>query len=134
MVLNSVNFLIQIEPDYLLKLNINIENTKLNSDKIKINKISKNFIMLILLVNMLSKSLGLLITNIKILKKRMDFMLLFFIFISFFCNLFLFLKKTTNNIIFIIHVFFAFLSGLFFVPLLKLNWTFLPFNEGFQCF
>ena len=130
MILNSANFLIQIEPDYLLKLNINIENTKLNSDKIRMNKISKNFIILILLVNMLSKSFGLLITNIKILKNRMDFMLLFFIIISFLCNLFLFLKKTTNNIIFIIHVFFSFLSGLFFVPLLKLNWTFLPFNEG----
>ena len=130
MILNSVNFLIQIDPDYLLKLNINEENANLNSNKIRINKYSKNFIMLILLVNMLSKSFGLFITNIKILKNRIDIILLFFISISILCNIFLYLKKTTNNIIFTIHTFFAFISGLFFVPLLKLNWTFLPFNEG----
>ena len=130
MILNSVNFLIQIEPDYLLKLNIDDQNINLNSNKIKINKFSKKFILTILLINILSKSFGHIITNIKILKKRIDIILLICISISFFCNLFLFLKKTTYNILFIIHIFFSFSSGFFFVPLIKINWTFLPFNEG----
>ena len=130
MILNSVNFLIQIEPDYLLKLNIDDQIINLNSNKIKINKFSKKFILTILLINILSKSFGHIITNIKILKKRIDIILLICISISFFCNLFLFLKKTTYNILFIIHIFFSFSSGFFFVPLIKINWTFLPFNEG----
>ena len=130
MVLNEINFLIQIDPDYLLKLNINAENTNQISNKININKSSKKFIMIILLINKLSKSLGHLITNTKLLKKRIDILLLFSIIISLLCNLFLFFKNTTNDVIFIIHIFFAFSSGLFFLPLLKINWTFLPFNEG----
>ena len=130
MVLNAVNFLIQIDPDYLLKLNINEENMNLISNKIIINKSSKKFIMIVLLINMLSKSFGHLITNTKILKKRIDILLIFSIIISLLCNLFLFFKKTTNTPIFIIHIFFSFSSGLFFVPLIKINWTFLPFNEG----
>lgn len=130
MVLNTSNFIIQIEPDYLLKLNINGDNTNLNSDKIKLNKSSKNFILTILLINMFSKAFGYTITNIKIFKKKIDFILLFFIGISVFCNIFLYINKTTNKIIFIIHIFLAFNSGLFFVPLLKINWFFLPFNEG----
>ena len=131
MVLNAINFLIQINPDYLLKLNINQEeNATLNPNKIRMNKSSKNFIMIILIVKMIFKSLGHIITNIKLLKKRIDIMLLLSISISFFCNLFLFLSKTTNNVIFSMHIFFSFTSGLFFMPLLKINWAFLPFNEG----
>ena len=130
MVLNAINFLIQIEPDYLVKLNINEENTTLNPNKIRMNKSSKNFIMIILIVKMVFKSLGHIITSIKFLKKRIDIMLLTSIGISFFCNLFLFLLKTTNNVLFIMHIFFSFISGIFFMPFLKINWTFLPFNEG----
>ena len=133
MVLNSGNFMIQIEPDYLLKLNVNGENTNMNLDKIKLNKSSKKFIMTILLINMFSKAFGYTITNIKIFKKKIDFILLFFIGISIFCNIFLFVNKTTNKVIFIIHIFLAFSSGLFFVPFLKLNWSFLPSNYGLIC-
>ena len=129
MMLNSVNFLIQIEPDYLLKLSIDEQTIKLKK-KIKMNKFSQKFILTILLINILSKSFGHIITNVKIFKKRIDIILLMSIGISFFCNLFLFLTKTTYNIIFIIHIFFSFSSGFFFVPLIKINWTFLPFNEG----
>ena len=141
MILNSFNFLIQIEPDYLIKLNANLETINLNAKKIKFNKFSKRFIMVILLTNIFSKSLGYLITNIKILKKKISILLILTIAILFFWNLFLFLSKTTYNIIFItiIHTLFSFLSGLFFIPLIKINWTFLPFNEGlvsgtFNCF
>ena len=130
MILNSLNFLIQIEPHYLIKINGNLENINLDAEKIKMNKFSKKIIMVILIINILSKSFGYLITNIKILKRRIDILLLFSIGISFLCNIFLFLSKTTSTIIFIMHIFFSFISGLFFIPLIKINWTFLPFNEG----
>ena len=130
MVINAANFMIQIDPDYLIKLNINIENTNLNSNKIILLKVSKYFIMTILIVNMLSKSLGYIITNIKIFQKKINYILLFFIGISIFCNVFLFFNKTTIKILFIIHIFFSFSSGLFFVPFIRINWSFLPFNEG----
>ena len=130
MILNSVNFLIQIEPDYLLKLNGNLGNTNLDTEKIKMNKFSKKIIMVILLINILSKSFGYLITNIKILKKRIDILILFSIGISFLFNIYLFLSKATSYIIFIMHIFFSFISGVFFIPLIKINWIFLPFNEG----
>ena len=129
MVLNTSNFMIQFDPDYLLKTT-NFDNTTINSNKIKLNKSSQEFIMIILLVNMLSKTLGYIITNIKIFKKKINYILLFFIGIAIFCNIFLFCNKTTIEIIFIIHIFLAFSSGLFFVPLLRINWSFLPFNEG----
>ena len=129
MVLNISNFMIQIDPDYLLKTT-NFDNTSINSNKIKLNKSSQEFIMIISLVNMLSKALGYIITNIKIFKKKINYILLFFIGIAIFCNIFLFCNKTTIEIIFIIHIFLAFSSGLFFVPLLRINWSFLPFNEG----
>ena len=129
MVLNTSNFMIQIDPDYLLKTT-NFENGSINSNKIRLNKSSQQFIMIILFVNMLSKTLGYIITNIKIFKKKINYILLFFIGISIFCNIFQFCNKTTIEIIFIIHIFLAFSSGLFFVPLLRINWSFLPFNEG----
>ena len=130
MILNSVNFLIQIEPDYLMKLKIRTGNINLGAEKIKINNYSKKIIMVILLTNILSKSLGYLVTNIKILKKRIDILLLFSIAIIFLFNLFLFFAKVNSDVIFIIHIFSSFISGLFFVPLIKINWIFLPFNEG----
>jgi len=130
MVFNSVNFLIQIEPDYYIKINANIENTKLNSDKIRMNKKSKNFIIIVLLINMFSKSIGHLITNPKIIRKNVDILLLLSLSIMLGCNIFLFLQKTTTRVIYILHIFFSFASGLFFVPLLRINWSFLPFNEG----
>ena len=130
MILNSVNFLIQIEPDYIIKLNGNLDNTNLDAEKIKMNKFSKKIIMVILLINILSKSFGYLITNIKILKKRIDILILFSIGISFLFNIYLFLSKATSYIIFIMHIFFSFISGVFFIPLIKINWIFLPFNEG----
>ena len=130
MVINAANFMIQIDPDYLIKLNINMENTNLNSNKIKLLKVSKYFIMTILIVNMLSKSLGYIITNIKIFQKKINYILLFFIVISISCNVFLFFNKTTIKILFIIHIFLSFSSGLFFVPFIRINWSFLPFNEG----
>ena len=130
MVFNSVNFLIQIEPDYYIKINANIENTKLNSDKIRMNKKSKNFIIIVLLINMFSKSIGHLITNPKIIRKNVDILLLLSLSIMLGCNIFLFLQKTTTRVIYILHIFFSFASGLFFMPLLRINWSFLPFNEG----
>ena len=130
MILNSVNFLIQIEPDYIIKLNGNLGNTNLDTEKIKMNKFSKKIIIVILLINILSKSFGYLITNIKILKKRIDILILFSIGISFLFNIYLFLSKATSYIIFIMHIFFSFISGVFFIPLIKINWIFLPFNEG----
>ena len=130
MILNSVNFLIQIEPDYIIKLNGNLDNTNLDAEKIKMNKFSKKIIITILLINILSKSFGYLITNIKILKKRIDILILFSIGISFLFNIYLFLSKATSYIIFIMHIFFSFISGVFFIPLIKINWIFLPFNEG----
>lgn len=130
MVFNSVNFLIQIEPDYYIKINANFESTKLNVDKIRMNKNSKNFIIIVLIINMFSKSIGHLITNPKIIKKNIDILLLFSLGFMFGCNIFLFLQKTTTRLIYMLHIFFSFTSGLFFVPLLRINWSFLPFNEG----
>ena len=130
MVFNSVNFLIQIEPDYYIKINAQVESTKLNADKIRMNKNSKNFIIIVLLINMFSKSIGHLITNPKIIKKNIDILLLFSLGFIFGCNIFLFFQKTTARVIYILHIFFSFASGLFFVPLLRINWSFLPFNEG----
>ena len=130
MVFNSANFLIQIEPDYYIKINANIESTKLNVDKIRMNKNSKNFIIIVLLINMFSKSIGHLITNPKIIKKRIDILLLFLLGFMLGFNIFLFFQKTTTRVIYILHIFFSFTGGLFFVPLLRINWSFLPFNEG----
>ena len=130
MTLNSVNFLIQIEPDYYITINSSVESTKLSSEKIRMNQKSKNFIIIVLLINMFSKSIGHLITNPKIIKKNIHILLLFSLIINLGCNIFLFSQKTTIKTIYILHIFFSFTSGLFFVPLLRINWSFLPFNEG----
>ena len=127
---NTLNCMIQIEPDYLLKLNNNLENTKLDKNKTSINNTSKKLIMWILFINILSKSSGHLILNTKILRKKIDLLLLITNGIAFFSNLLFYFGKIETDIIFILHIFNAFSSGLFFVTFLRLNWSFLPLNEG----
>ncbi len=128
---NSLNYMIQIEPNYLIKLNNNLENTKLDKNKTIINNTSKALIIWILFINILSKSLGYLILNTKLFNKKIDILYLISIIISFLINLLFYFKKEEINIIFISHLFNSFASGLFFVTLLRLNWSFLPLNEGF---
>ena len=128
---NSLNFMIQVEPNYLIKLNNNLESTKLDKNKTNINNISKALILWILFINILSKSLGYLILNTKFISKKIDILYLISNIISFLINLLFYLKKVEINIIFFSHLFNAFTSGLFFVTLLRLNWSFLPLNEGF---
>ena len=127
---NSLNCMIQIEPDYLLKLNNDLENTKLDKNKTSINNTSKKLILWILFINILSKSSGHLILNTKILRKKIDLLLLISNILAFFINLLFYFGKIETDIIFILHILNAFFSGLFFVTLLRLNWSFLPLNEG----
>ena len=128
---NSLNYMIQIEPDYLLKLNNNLQSTKLDKNKTGINNTSKSLIMWTLFINILSKSLGHLILNTKALKNKIDILILISYGLSFFTNILFYFGNTETDIIFILHIFNAFTSGLFFVTLLRLNWSFLPLNEGF---
>ena len=127
---NSLNYMIQIEPDYLLKLNNNLQSTKLDKNKTSINNTSKSLIMWTLFINILSKSLGHLILNTKALKNKIDILILISYSLSFFTNILFYFGNTETDIIFILHIFNAFTSGLFFVTLLRLNWSFLPLNEG----
>ena len=127
---NSLNYMIQIEPDYLLKLNNNLQSTKLDKNKTSINNTSKTLIMWTLFINILSKSLGHLILNTKTLKNKIDILILVSYSLSFFTNILFYFGNTETDIIFILHIFNAFTSGLFFVTLLRLNWSFLPLNEG----
>ena len=127
---NSLNYMIQIEPDYLLKLNNNLQSTKLDKNKTGINNTSKSLIMWTLFINILSKSLGHLILNTKSLKNKIDILMLISYSLSFFINILFYFGNTETDIIFILHIFNAFTSGLFFVTLLRLNWSFLPLNEG----
>jgi len=127
---NSLNYMIQIEPDYLLKLNNNLQSTNLDKNKTGINNTSKSLIMWTLFINILSKSLGHLILNTKTLKNKIDILILISYSLSFFTNILFYFGNTETDIIFILHIFNAFTSGLFFVTLLRLNWSFLPLNEG----
>ena len=127
---NSLNYMIQIEPDYLLKLNNILQSTKLDKNKTSINNTSKSLIMWTLFINILSKSLGHLILNTKTLKNKIDILILVSYSLSFFTNILFYFGNTETDIIFILHIFNAFTSGLFFVTLLRLNWSFLPLNEG----
>ena len=127
---NSLNYMFQIEPDYLLKLNNNLQSTKLDKNKTSINNTSKSLIMWTLFINILSKSLGHLILNTKSLKNKIDILMLISYSLSFFINILFYFGNTETDIIFILHIFNAFTSGLFFVTLLRLNWSFLPLNEG----
>jgi hypothetical protein len=122
--------MIQIEPDYLLKLNNILQSTKLDKNKTSINNTSKSLIMWTLFINILSKSLGHLILNTKALKNKIDILILISYSLSFFTNILFYFGNTETDIIFILHIFNAFTSGLFFVTLLRLNWSFLPLNEG----
>ena len=127
---NSLNYMIQIEPDYLLKLDNNLLNTKLDKNKTIINNTSKSLIMWILFINILSKSLGHLILNTKSLKNKIDTLILISYSLSFFTNILFYFGNIETDLIFILHIVNAFTSGLFFVTLLRLNWSFLPLNEG----
>ena len=127
---NSLNYMIQIEPDYLLKLDNNLLNTKLDKNKTSINNTSKSLIMWILFINILSKSLGHLILNTKSLKNKIDTLILISYSLSFFTNILFYFGNIESDLIFILHICNAFTSGLFFVTLLRLNWSFLPLNEG----
>ena len=127
---NSLNYMIQIEPDYLLKLDNNLLNTKLDKNKTSINNTSKSLIMWILFINILSKSLGHLILNTKSLKNKIDTLILISYSLSFFTNILFYFGNIETDLIFILHIVNAFTSGLFFVTLLRLNWSFLPLNEG----
>ena len=127
---NSLNYMFQIEPDYLLKLNNNLQSTKLDKNKTSINNTSKSLIMWTLFINILSKSLGHLILNTKSLKNKIDILMLISYSLSFFINILFYFGNTETDIIFILHIFNAFTSGLFYVTLLRLNWSFLPLNEG----
>jgi len=115
---NSLNYMIQIEPDYLLKLNNNLQSTKLDKNKTGINNTSKSLIMWTLFINILSKSLGHLILNTKTLKNKIDILILVSYSLSFFTNILFYFGNTETDIIFILHIFNAFTSGLFFVTLL----------------
>lgn len=127
---NSLNYMIQIEPDYLLKLDNNLLNTKLDKNKTSINNTSKSLIMWILFINILSKSLGHLILNTKSLKNKIDTLILISYSLSFFTNILFYFGNIETDLIFILHIVNAFTTGLFFVTLLRLNWSFLPLNEG----
>ena len=127
---NSLNYMIQIEPDYLLKLINNLQSTKLDNNKTDINNTSKTLIMWTLFINILSKSLGHLILSTKTLKNKIDILMLISYSLSFFTNILFYFGNTQTDIIYILHIFNAFTSGLFFVTLLRLNWSFLPLNEG----
>ena len=74
--------MIQVEPNYLIKLNNNLENTKLDKNKTIINNTSKALIIWILFINILSKSLGYLILNTKLFNKKIDIFYLISIIIS----------------------------------------------------
>ena len=127
---NSLNYMIQIEPDYLLKLDNNLLNTKLDKNKTSINNTSKSLIMWILFINILSKSLGHLILNTKSLKNKIDTLIIISYSLSFFTNILFYFGNIETDLIFILHIVNAFTTGLFFVTLLILNWSFLPLNEG----
>ena len=127
---NSLNYMIQIEPDYLLKLDNNLLNTKLDKNKTIINNTSKSLIMWILFINILSKSLGHLILNTKSLKNKIDTLIIISYSLSFFTNILFYFGNIETDLIFILHIVNAFTTGLFFVTLLRLNWSFLPLNEG----
>ena len=127
---NSLNFMIQIEPDYLTKINNNLDNSRLDKFKSRNNIISQKLIMWILFINLLSKSIGYLLLNIKIFKNKIDILLIISNIISFFTNLLFYFQNLDLEIIFFLHIINAFSSGLFFVTLLRLNWSFLPLNEG----
>ena len=127
---NSLNYMIQIEPDYLLKLDKNLQSTKLDKNKTSINNTSKSLIMWILFINILSKSLGHLILNTKSLKNKIDTLIIISYCLSFFTNLLFYFGNIETDLIFILHIVNAFTTGLFFVTLLRLNWSFLPLNEG----
>ena len=126
---NSLNYMIQIEPDYLLKLDNNLLNTKLDKNKTSINNTSKSLIMWILFINILSKSLGHLILNTKSLKNKIDTLIIISYSLSFFTNILFYFGNIETDLIFILHIVNAFTTGLFFVTLLRLNWSFLPLNE-----
>ena len=127
---NSLNYMIQIESDYLLKLDNNLLNTKLDKNKTSINNTSKSLIMWILFINILSKSLGHLILNTKSLKNKIDTLIIISYSLSFFTNILFYFGNIETDLIFILHIVNAFTTGLFFVTLLRLNWSFLPLNEG----
>ena len=130
---NSLNYMIQIEPDYLIKINHNLENSKLDKNKTRINYMSQRLIMLILLTNILSKSIGHLILNTKLFHKRIDQLLLISNIFSTLFNLLFYFGNLGTKTIFFLHIINAFTSGLFFITLLRLNWSFLPLNEGLTC-
>ena len=130
---NSLNYMIQIEPDYLIKINHNLENSKLDKNKTRINYMSQRLIMLILFINILSKSIGHLILNTKLFHKRIDQLLLISNIFSTLFNLLFYFGNLGTKTIFFLHIINAFTSGLFFITLLRLNWSFLPLNEGLTC-
>jgi hypothetical protein len=131
MCLNSLNYMIQIDSEYIIKINNNLENSKLDKNKTIINQTSQYFIISILFINILSKSLGHLILNAKLFIKKIDLLLIISNIFSLFTNMLFFFKNMNTKFIFLAHSFNAFTSGLFFVTLLRLNWSFLPLNEGF---
>ena len=130
---NSLNFMIQIEPDYLIIINNDLEKTKLDKNNTRINYLSQRLIMWILFINILSKSIGHLILNTKLFKKKIDKLLLISNIFACLNNLLFFLRNLGTKTIFCLHIFNAFTSGLFFITLLRLNWSFLPLNEGLAC-
>ena len=130
---NSLNYMIQIEPDYLTKIDHNLENSKLDKYKTRINYMSQKLIMWIQFINIFSKSIGHLILNTKLCKKKIDKLLLISNISACIINLLFFLRNLGTNLIFFLHLFNAFTSGLFFITLLRLNWSFLPLNEGLTC-
>ena len=89
--------------------------------------------MWILFINILSKSIGHLILNTKLFKKKIDKLLLISNIFACLNNLLFFLRNLGTKTIFCLHIFNAFTSGLFFITLLRLNWSFLPLNEGLAC-
>ena len=127
---NSLNYMIQIEPNYLIQINPNLENSKLDKNKTRINYMSQRLIMWILFINILSKSIGHLILNTKLFKKRIDKLFLISNILTTIFNLLFYLRNLGTKTIFFLHIFNAFTSGLFFIILLRLNWSFLPLNEG----
>ena len=127
---NSLNYMIQIDSEYIIKINTVLESSKLDKNKSKINHISQYLIISILFINILSKSLGHLILNTKFFKNKIDILLIISNIISLFTNALFFIKKTSTKFIFFTQLFNAFTSGVFCVTLLRLNWSFLPLNEG----
>ena len=108
---NSLNLMLQLEPDYLIKVNKNLENTKLDKNKTRINNLSQKLIMWILFINILSKSIGHLILSTKLFKKRIDKLLLISNIFSTLFNLLFYFGNLGTKTIFFLHIINAFTSG-----------------------